>query len=476
MSDKIEDYVNGNEEVSSEKVIENSKDADDGADRTQKAVDTDYYTENYENHGKSRRDPKKRVKKNRTFAVVLSTALITAIIIASAFMAAAPFITPYINDFWGIEDEPQIVYRETGEDKTIEFDESKETATPVKETEENENEATRVYIDVRQDDQTITKIAKVASPSVVGIKVSYDIFSYFYGEQSTNSQGSGIILTSDGYIITNYHVIQDVFAQSSRNPRVEVFLTGENEEPYPAKVIGYEASKDLAVIKIEATGLIPAQIGDSDKIQVGELAVAIGNPGGIGLMGSVTSGIISGLNRQLPLTGVENMNLIQTDAAINPGNSGGALLNSKGQVIGINEAKIAAQGYEGLGFAIPINEAMESYERILENKTTEKNLTVGIYIDERYTKEFADSRELPYGLLVRDVIPTSGAFKAGIKINDIITKINDVPVTTIEEFNEEKNKYEAGDIVKMEIYRLDKEGEGEYITVDVEIMSAFDFE
>lgn len=473
MSEKFEEYINGKEEVESEKIISEGSTV---INESEKANGADYYTEKYEYQDK-KKHKKAKAKKSRTFAVVVATALITAIIVSSAFMAAGPFILPYIEEFWGIEREKDVVYIQTTPEDTskINFDENGNKTTDPSTTDQTGSEPAKVVIDIRSDDQIITKIAKVASPSVVGIKVSYDFFSYFFGSQSTNSQGSGIIISSDGHIITNYHVIQDVFSQSSRNPKIEVFLMGDPQNAYIATVVGYEASSDLAVIKIDADDLIPAQIGDSDKLQVGELAVAIGNPGGIGLMGSVTSGIISGLNRQLSLSGIESMNLVQTDAAINPGNSGGALLNARGQVIGINEAKIAAAGYEGLGFAIPINYAMEVYARIIENRVVEKNITVGIYTDDRYTKEFADSRELPYGLLVRDVIPTSGAFKAGIKINDIITKFNDVPVTTIDEFNREKNKYEVGDIVKLEIYRISGSS-GEYISVDVELMSSFDFD
>lgn len=473
MGEKFEEYINGTEEVEAEKVIsEGSSDVRE----PEKTNGNDYYTERYEYPGKQKQR-KTKVKKSRTFAVVVATSLITAIIVSSAFLAAGPFLMPLIEEFWGIERDKDIVYVQTEpEDSSkIDFDENGNKTTEPLPTSQTDNEPARVIIDIRSDDQVISKIAKVASPSVVGIKVSYDFFSHFFGSQTTNSQGSGIVISSDGHIITNYHVIQDVFAQSSRNPKIEVFLMGDPQNAYIATVVGYEASSDLAVIKIEADDLITAQIGDSDKLLVGELAVAIGNPGGIGLMGSVTSGIISGLNRQLSLSGIESMNLIQTDAAINPGNSGGALLNARGQVIGINEAKIAAAGYEGLGFAIPINYAMEVYSRILENRVVEKNITVGIYTDDRYTKEFADSRELPHGLLVRDVIPTSGAFKAGIKINDIITKFNDVLVTTIDEFNREKNKYEVGDIIKLEIYRISGES-GEYITIDVELMSSFDFD
>ena len=405
--------------------------------------------------------------------------MITAILISAVFVALTPFILPTLNEFWGIEAEKQVVYVETDSKDNSEsiFEKTKDDKAVIDEEipEETTNDSSKIVIDIRQNDQTITKIAKVVSPSVVGIKVSYDFFSYFFGSQTTNSQGSGIIISSKGYILTNFHVIEEAFLQSSNNPKIEVFLMGEEEKAYVATVIGYESSKDLAVLKIEAKGLIPAQIGDSDTLQIGEMAIAIGNPGGLGLMGSVTSGIISGLNRQIPLSGVDDANLIQTDAAINPGNSGGALINSRGQVIGVNEAKISAEGYEGLGFAIPINEAMESYQRILENKTIEKNITLGISSDNRYTKNLADARGLPYGIYVSDVIPTSGAYNAGIKRGDIITKFNGVEISNIDEFNIEKNKHNVGDTVSIEIFRISGET-GEYIIVDVELMSALDFQ
>jgi serine protease Do len=467
MSDKIDDYIKGNEEIESEKIIEGSSEA---LAEKLPAANGGYYTENYENGNKNRNKPKKKSVKSRTFAVVLSTALITAIIISCVFLAVSPLIMPSLEEFWGVKRE--VVYVESQPTETdIVFTENTEQI----ESTVPENEPTHYVIDIGQDDQTVTKIAKVASPSVVGIKVSYDFFSYFYGSQTTNSQGSGIIITSQGYILTNYHVIEEAYSQSSQNPKIEVFLAGDTETSYAASVIGYEKSTDLAVLKIEAEGLLPAQIGDSSRLEIGEMAIAIGNPGGIDLMGSVTSGIISGLNRELSISGTDNTHLIQTDAAINPGNSGGPLLNAKGQVIGINEAKISATGYEGLGFAIPINDAMEAYGRIIANKAADKNLTIGIKIEEKYTKEFADSRGLPYGILVSEVIPTTGAYVAGIKANDIITKFNGVAISNLDEFDTEKNKYEAGDVVDVEIYRIGS-GIGEYITVEVEMMSSSDFE
>lgn len=219
---------------------------------------------------------------------------------------------------------------------------------------------------------------------------------------------------------------------------------------------------DLAVIKVEEKNLPYAELGDSSTLEVGELAVAIGSPMGTDYAGSVTAGIISGLNREL-FVGNRSMKLIQTDAAINPGNSGGALVNSEGKVVGINTLKLVRSQVEGMGFAIPINEAKPIIQQLIENKKVSRPYLgiTGQTIDEKTAKQY----DVPQGVLIRQVIEGSGADKAGLVRGDIITKIDDERVTTIEQLQKIIQKHKVGDVLKVEAY-----GElNRYKTVEVKL-------
>lgn len=299
-------------------------------------------------------------------------------------------------------------------------------------------------------------IAQKVGPSVVGIRTTASYGLNFFGQQQESSgEGSGIIYSADGYIVTNYHVIQEATGSGGVDAKVEVFLADDAETAFPATVVGYDATADLAVIKIEKTGLTPIELGDSDTLKVGELAVAIGNPGGLDFMGSVSAGIISGLNRTIQLensAGTE-MNLIQTDAAINPGNSGGALVNVQGQLIGVNSAKLAADGFEGMGFAIPSNSMVEICKNIIENKD-EKKPYVGIEVSTQYNEENLTAMGYPAGLVVANVVENGPAAQAGIQRSDIITEFNGTEVKTFDAFNSLKNKCKVGDTVTLKVYRL----------------------
>jgi len=242
------------------------------------------------------------------------------------------------------------------------------------------------------------------------------------------------------------------------------------DEPYDAVVIGRDSKTDIAVLKIDLTDLPAADFGDSDKLKVGELAVAIGNPAGLEFMGSVTVGYISGLNRSITFDDGKSMKLIQTDAAINPGNSGGALLNARGEVVGVNSAKIYSGGYEGIGFAIPSNMAREVADSLIESGYVKGRPQIGVTIDLRFSEEIAKRNGVPYGVLVLDVSPLSAAFRAGIRPGDIITKFNGASVTSFYELEAEKNKFKAGDTVEIELYRMPEKGkpsEGTYKTVKI---------
>jgi serine protease Do len=299
----------------------------------------------------------------------------------------------------------------------------------------------------REDSISIPEIVKKVKPSVVGIS------SEFYGGTGT---GTGIIMTSDGYIVTNAHVVQESsYGATVRASSVTVVL--EDQSEYPAKIIGTDTRTDLAVIKIDSgnTPLTAAEFGNSDELLEGELAIAIGNPLGFELYGSTTCGIISALNRTITIDEYE-MTLIQTDAAINPGNSGGPLLNSCGQVIGINSSKIISGYTEGLGFAIPINGAKPIIEDLINNGYVTGRPMLGIsgenisYVTSKYYN-------IPEGIYVRFIDPSSSAAESGIDVGDIIVGINGTPITTMDELNEIKDKFSAGDSVTLSVYRENTE-------------------
>jgi serine protease Do len=325
--------------------------------------------------------------------------------------------------------------------------------------------ATIKKIEIEGLETPVTAIAEKVIPSIVSIRTTAVVQSWF-GTQEGSGEGTGVIIGTDGKIMTNNHVIEGALDGRSnelaKNAKIEVFLQSDPEKAYPAKVIGRDSRTDLAVIKIDAKDLPAAELGDSDELKLGEMAIAIGNPGGKEFMNSVTQGIISGLNRSIG----EAEGLIQTDAAINPGNSGGALVNSKGQVIGVNTSKIVAQGYEGLGFAIPINQVKDITESLIEHSYVKGRPYIGIIIEREIGDSDSKRYDVPKGILVAEVQPFTGAQSSGIKPYDIITKFNDVKVETAEELNNEKNKHKPGDIVKIEVYRYEEE---KYYTLDLKL-------
>lgn len=307
--------------------------------------------------------------------------------------------------------------------------------------------------EITKTDSPVVAIAAKVSPSVVGIKVtySYELFRGFSTE--TEGEGSGIIYSEDGYIVTNYHVIAE--AIDSETAKVEVALEGR-EEWIEAKIIGHDEVTDLAVIKIDKKGLQPADFGKSSDLKVGDIAVAIGNPLGKEFAGTVTSGVISALNRKITTDG-RTYELVQTDAAINTGNSGGALANSKGEVIGINTVKIVATGVEGIGFAIPSDEALPIIKELIENKKISRP-SIGIG-GINVTEAIAKAYNMQVGVYVSEVMKDSPAEKAGFKSGDIIIKAEGKEIKTMEELNNIKYKYKVGDKFKVTVLRDSKEVE-----------------
>ena len=276
---------------------------------------------------------------------------------------------------------------------------------------------------------------------------------------SGTSSGTGIIMSPDGYVITNHHVISGALVIS--------VLTNDNRE-FEAALVGSDEMSDLAVLKIDARGLQAAEFGDSSKLRVGDSVVAIGDPLGVQLRGTMTNGIISAINRDLTV-GDRTMTLIQTNAALNNGNSGGPLINCYGQVIGINTVKMssyytATASVEGLGFAIPISVAKPIIDELIENGYVAGRPAIGLNGESmpEYARLYY---RLPKGIYITYVSETSDAYLKGIRQNDILTAVNGTAVSTIDELNTIKNQYSAGDQLTLTIYR-----DGHYYDVDVTLM------
>ena len=317
-----------------------------------------------------------------------------------------------------------------------------------------DNSVNTSLVSISNYSDTGVYVAQKVLPSVVGIKVEYSVSSVFYRNQSTataSAEGSGIIISEDGYILTNNHIINSSsnssFYEISKANKIIVSLYNDETE-YEATIIGTDEQTDLAVIKIDKTGLTSATLGNSDTIQVGEFAMAIGNP--LGMQSSVSSGMISAVNRKVTSDN-KTYTLIQTDTAIYSGNSGGALVNSKGEVIGINTLKMSGSGIEGMGFAIPINSAKPIAEQLIEyNKVKRPYIgIIGRDIDEQTAK----NNNLVTGIYVLNIEEFSAAEKAGIKIGDVITEFNGTKVSTMDELNDLKNSLSIGTEVTLTINR-----------------------
>ncbi len=304
-------------------------------------------------------------------------------------------------------------------------------------------------------------VANKVKPSIVGITVEFSVNSIFYNSSGTaKASGSGIIISEDGYILTNNHIVSstsesnNAFYEVGKANKVTVKLYNDDTE-YEAQIIGTDSQTDLAVIKIDKTGLTPAELGDSDSVQVGEFAMAIGNP--LGLDNSVTAGIVSAVNREVTDSDGNKYLAIQTDAAINAGNSGGALVNSQGQVIGVNTLKLSGEDVEGVGFAIPINSTKEIYEQLIQyNKVKRPYIGIGgIDLDE----ETAKKNNLVVGIYIKTIEDFSAAEKAGLRIGDVIIEADGQKITTMDELNEIKNSKSIGDTIKLKVYRNGNEKE-----------------
>ena len=310
-----------------------------------------------------------------------------------------------------------------------------------------------VNISVKDDANVENAVAQKAIPSVVGIQVNITRMGGIFGNQMMQAEaiGSGVIVSNDGYILTNAHVVKDA---DDQNINV-LFHDNKNAN---AKLIWKDEYLDLAIIKAEASGLTPIELADSDQVKIGDKAIAIGNPVGLNLQSTLTSGYISGVNRSIQMdTGYVMDGLFQTDAAINSGNSGGALLNSKGQLIGINTAKV--QSTDGIGFAIPANVAKSIVTSIVE-KGNFKQVQLGIQgvnldVYKQYTAN-SESIKTEYGVVVLEVLQ-NGSSNGKLKTNDIIVGLDDKKVESMNKLKQLLLQYKIQDKVTLNVIRDGKE-------------------
>lgn len=374
-----------------------------------------------ENHFKA----PKTTKKSRGFGKTIVFPFISGILGASVVIGAC-FGIPSIKD------------------KIIGTTASSSFSTPTS------TQTTLDVVNLSEFSNTSINVAQKVLPSIVGITVNYNVNSVF-GNSTAKATGSGIIISEDGYIVTNNHVISSESNASyyaiTEATGITVNLYNDSTE-YTATIVGTDSYTDLAVIKIDATGLTPATLGNSDNVQVGEFAMAVGNP--LGMQSSVTSGIVSAVNREVTTEDGTTYTAIQTDAAINSGNSGGALVNANGEVIGINTLKLSGDGIEGMGFAIPINSTTKVISELIEYKEVRRPY-IGI-TGSAVSEEISTRYNVPQGVYVESVEAGGPAEAAGLKVGDIITKIQGTDVSTVQELNNIKNTYSIGDEVTLTVY------------------------
>ena len=283
-------------------------------------------------------------------------------------------------------------------------------------------------------------------------------YTNFFGQTSSSAvSGSGFIVSADGYILTNYHVIEYAY---KGNYAITVML--HDGTRYEASIVGVEDCNDIAVLKIDASGLDPVTFGDSDKLSVGDDVYAVGNPLGE-LEFSMTTGHVSALDRLITTDeSSEAINMFQIDAAVNSGNSGGPVYNANGEVVGIVTAKYSDTGVEGLGFAIPINDAAKIANDLITKGYVTGKAYMGVSIDERYNSMYSQYYNMPIGAFVKSVESGSCAESAGIQAGDIITRLGDVEITGYSDLKQAIKQYSAGDSAELELYRA---GESRTLTV-----------
>ena len=463
-------------------VFRNDNNIDETKNESQPIENSYSYTYSADEHDIDGAKPK---KKKRGFLKAVAFILCMAIVGTGSVKGYQYFekhdskLSIMVND-----DKKSDKEQSESSDKSDETKASDESSTNSASSKKDSQLPSLIDLASRDDAKSVPDIVEEAMPSVVGIASTFEYksnsnsaFSWGWGSSSTpesneiKGTGTGIVMTADGYIITNAHVIYDD-SEYQCGKAVDVSVVFSDKSELEAKIVGYDTESDIAVLKVDADNLTPATFGNSDELEVGELVIAIGNPLGFDLFGSVTSGIVSALNREISIN-EKQMKLIQTDAAINSGNSGGPLLNSCGQVIGINSAKMSSNysssaSIEGLGFAIPISEAKNIIDDLISYGYVTGKPQIGIScvdVDELYSRYY----NIPQGIWVREVEGGSAAEKAGIKVGDVIIGIEGEAVSSIKEMNEIKNKYKAGDEITLTISRSNEDIEIKLVLQEVTV-------
>ena len=292
----------------------------------------------------------------------------------------------------------------------------------------------------------LSSVVAEIEDTVVEVYTESVQYNSFYGEYVTSGAGSGVIISENGYIVTNNHVIEN-----ARSIRVAL----HNGSDYPAVLVGKDSQLDIAILKIDETGLPVATLGDSDTLKVGESCIAIGNPLGT-LGGTVTTGVISALSRSITIDG-HQMKLLQTDTTINPGNSGGGLFDIAGNLVGITNAKYSSEKVEGIGFAIPINAVKEIINDLIVNGRVTGRPVIGINCisieNERYMSYYEVDRK---GVYVKEVT-IDAAYQAGLRAKDLIIGLDEYQIEGFDDLQEALSKYKAGDSVMIKVVRDGKE-------------------
>lgn len=376
--------------------------------------------------------------KNSTFKVVV-TSFISGIVGASLVLGLC-FYVPAVRNIFVSSDS----------------DDSKKEVSKIFTSEGSVSKG----VSIEDYSSTAISVANKVLPSVVGIEVDFSVsanyptFSAATQSSTSKATGSGVIISKDGYILTNNHIIDTSSTTTSKYytvsdaNKVLVYLY-EEDNPVEAEIIGSDSVTDLAILKIDRNDLTPVEIGDSDSVQVGEFAMAIGNP--LDMRNTVTSGIISGVNREIEDDNGTMYTLIQTDAAINAGNSGGALVNADGKLIGINTLKMSGTGIEGMGFAIPINSTLDISEQLISTGKV-KRPYIGISGTD-VSETLSEYYNIPVGVYVRSIQSDGPAKSSDLKPGDVIVKFNGEKIETMSQLNKKKNDCKIGDEVTLTVSR-----------------------
>lgn len=400
-----------------------------------------------------------------TALIIISVLLLIALVVTCVFFSARiSSLEQTVNDY---KNNGEAQPATTGNDsETIKTMESTITRLSQRLEEANETISTlrSSSMEGLSEEGLIIESSENVKNSIVCIRVTIPaqrVQSWWstYTTPEQSAEGTGIIISADGYIATNEHVI--TYIKSYENAYIEVIMP--DDTVYSATLVGSDKTTDLAVIKIEAVGLTPIKIGSSESLKVGQTVLAIGNPLGSSFAGSVTKGIVSALDRKVSTENSAPL-MIQHDAAINPGNSGGALVNIYGELMGINSSKISSTDVEGLGFAIPIDYAMPLIDDMINYGYVRGRVTIG-FDGQTLSSLYALRNGLPEGLIVTNVVSNSGADLAGIKQYDVIVEMDGKAVTSMTDVENIKTEHSVGDIITVKYYRS-----GSYRTVNVLLM------